>query len=269
MGWGSAEGHRAARCRGAGQRNPRPENPAGSGPHAGRRRHGQTQPVGLVPRPGRSPCSVRAVRHADAASRSVRAASAQGLRRAGATGPVERGRGKRGVSPPLFCARRTPAKPRQSRHSGSFLRSHLSHLSKSYEITEITETTETTDADLRKRQSSQSSQLSQWARALSRCHGKTSPPPVTLRHQPQCASCRERRTKRAKGIGATKGMRTREARVLARPTRSGGLRLPWSRPVVSVVSVVSVDSVSTEMTGLLPRRNVRFVRVAVRGVGLP
>ena len=39
-------------------------------------------------------------------------------------------------------------------------------------------------------------------------------------------------------------------------------------PVVSVVSVVSVDLVSTEMTGLQPRRNVRFARVAVRGVGL-
>ena len=174
-----------------------------------------------------------------------------------------------GGCPPLFCAHRTPTKPRQIGHLRAFLRSHLGHLSKSYEITETTETTETTDADLHKRQSSQSSQSSQWSHALSHCHGKTSPPPVTLRHQPQCASCRERRTKRAKGIGATKGMRTREARVLARPTRGGGLRLPWSRPVVSVVSVDSVDSVSTEMTGLLPRRNVRFVRVAVRGVGLP
>lgn len=199
----------------------------------------------------------------------MRAASAQGLRRAGATGPVERGRGKRGGVPPLFCAHRTPTKPRQIGHLRAFLRSHLSHLSKSYEITEITETTETTGADLHKRQSSQSSQSSQWSHTLSLCHGKTSPTPVTLRHQPQGASCHERQTKRAKGIGATKGMRAREARVLARPTRSGGLRLPWSRPVVSVVSVVSVGSVSTEMTGLLPRRNVRFVWVAARGVGLP
>src|SRR5690606_31644735 len=134
----------------------------------------------------------------------VRAASAQGLRRAGATGPVERGRGKRGDNPPLFCARRTPAKARQNGHSGSFLRSRLRCLSKYLEITEITETTETTGADLRKRQSSQTSQSSH---TLSHCHGKTSPTPVTLCHRLQSASRHESQTKRAKGIGAAKGMR--------------------------------------------------------------
>lgn len=162
-----------------------------------------------------------------------------------------------------------PTKSRQSGHLGAFLRSRLSGLSKYLEITEITETTETTGADLHKRQSSQSSQSSQWSHALSHCHGKTSPPPVTLRHRLQSASRHESRTKRAKGIGTTTGIRTQRIRVLVRPARSGGLRLPWSRPVVSVVSVVSVGSVSTEMTGLQPRRKVRFVRVVVRDVGLP
>lgn len=204
MGWGSTEDHRAARCRGAGQGDPRPEISAGSGSHARRRRHGQTQPAGLVPRPSRATCSVRAVRRPDATSLPVRAASAQGLRRAGATGPVERGRGKRGDNPPLFCARRTPAKPRQIGHLGMFSRSRLSGLSKYLEITEITETTETTGVDLRKRQSSQSSQSSH---AHSHCHGKTSPTPVTHRHRLQGASRHESQTKRAKGIGAAKGMR--------------------------------------------------------------
>src|SRR5690606_20859606 len=162
-------------------------------------------------------------------------------------------------NPPLFCARRTPAKTRQNGHSGSFLRSRLRCLSKYLEITEITETTETTGADLRKRQSSQTSQSSH---TLSHCHGKTSSTPVTHRHRLQSASRHESRAKRAKGIGTAVGMRTQRAWVLVRPTWSGGLRLPWSRPVVSVVSVVSVDSVSTETTGPLSRRNVRFVWAA-------
>ena len=195
------------------------------------------------------------------------AASAQGVRRAGATGPVERGRGKRGGQPPRFFVRAEPrSDPRQIGHLGMFSRSRLSGLSKYLEITEITETTETTGADLRKRQSSQASQSSH---VLSHCHGKTSPAPVTLCHRLQSASRHESRAKRAKGIGTAVGMRTQRAWVLVRPPRGGGLHLPWSRPVVSVVSVVSVDSVSTEMTGLLPRRKVRFVWVSARGAGLP
>lgn len=83
-----------------------------------------------------------------------------------------------------------------------FSRSRLSGLSKYLEITEMTETTETTGADLRKRQSSQTSQSSH---ALSHCHGKTSPTPVTLCHRLQGASRHESRTKWAKGIGAAKG----------------------------------------------------------------
>lgn len=169
MGWGPAEGHGTARSSGAGQRNPREKTPAGSGPHASRRRHGQTQPTGLGTRPSRAPCSVRAVRRADTASRPVRAASAQSLRRAGATGAVERGRGKRGVVPPLFVHTEPRSNPRQIGHLGMFSRSRLSGLSKYLEITEITEMTETTGADLRKRQSSQTSQSSH---ALSHCHRK-------------------------------------------------------------------------------------------------
>lgn len=180
MGWGSSEGHGTACSSGAGQRNPRPKTPVGSGPHAGRRRHGQTQPVGLVPRPSRAPCSVRAVRHADAASCAVWAASAQGLRRAGAPSRVEEEAVASGGFVPRFFVRTEPLpKLRQSGHLGIFLCSRLSGLSKYLEITEISETTETTDADLHKRQSSQTSQ---WSHALSHCHGKTSPTPVTLRH---------------------------------------------------------------------------------------
>src|SRR5690606_13859255 len=160
-----------------------------------------------------------------------------------------RGRGKRGVCPPAFlCAQNPRSNPRQIGHLGMFSRSRLSGLSKYLEITEITETTETTGADLRKRQSSQTSQSSH---TLSHCHGKTSPTPVTHRHRLQSASRHESRAKRAKGIGTAVGMRTQRAWVLVRPTWSGGLRLPWSRPVVSVVSVDSVDSVSTETTGPL------------------
>lgn len=173
-----------------------------------------------------------------------------------------------GGCPPLFCAHRTPTKPRQSGHLEIFLRSRLSGLSKYLEITETTETTETTGADLRKRQSSQSSQSSQWSHALALPRENLAATGHALSPTPERFPPRKP-GKCAKGIGTTKGMRTRRTRVLVRPTRGGGLRLPWSRPVVSVVSVDSVDSVSAEMTGLLPRRKARFVRVAVRDVGLP